>query len=89
MSLLKDIKQNTPQRGLHRRGDRLRHRKVKQIKYRYLGPKRFQLIIRTEAGLYIKELISGDEARTQPNVSLLLGAECKCKELDVVGIHVK
>lgn len=89
LKTLKEIKQKTPQRVLHRRADRLRPRKVKGLRAKYLGPKKFILEVRAEAGLYIKELISGDEGRTQPNVSLLLGAQCTCKELDVIGIHVK
>ena len=89
LKTLKQIKQKTPQRVLHRRGDRMRPRHVKQLKFRYINPRKFQLVIRAEAGLYIKELISGDEGRTQPNVSLLLGSQCKCKELDVVGIHTR
>jgi len=86
---LKEIKQKTPQRVLHRRADRFRHRKIRKIKFRYLGPKRFMFEVRTEAGLYIKELISGDDGRTQPSVSLLLGTQCRCKELDVIKIHTK
>ncbi len=89
LNSLKEIKQKTPQRVLHRRADRFRHRKIKSIKYKYINPKKFLLEVRAEAGLYIKELISGDDGRTQPNVSLLLGSQCRCKELDVVKIHTK
>jgi len=46
------------------------------------------IFVTTEAGLYIKELISGDKGRTQPNLSELLQNECVCKELDVVKIHL-
>ena len=84
---LKEIKQKTPQRVLHRRADRFRQRKVRSIKAKYINSKKFILEVRTEAGLYIKELISGDSDRTQPNVSMLLGAQCTCKELDVTKIH--
>ena len=89
LNSLKEIKQKTPQRVLHRRADRFRHRKIKSIKYKYINPKKFLFEVRAEAGLYIKELISGDDGRTQPNVSLLLGTQCTCKELDVTGIHAK
>jgi len=49
----------------------------------------FMIEVRGEAGLYIKELISGDSGRTRPSISELLKNECTCKELDVMKIHVK
>lgn len=85
--IIGEIRQRTPQRVLHRRGDRSRKRKVKQVKYRYLDRNTFLLEIRGEGGLYIKELISGDGGRTRPSISELLGNECTCRELDVVKIH--
>lgn len=87
--LVTTISQRTPNRVLHRRGDRKRQRSVRKIKTKFLGSKKFELIIRGEAGLYIKELISGDDGRTKPNISELLGCKCECKELDVVAIHNK
>ncbi len=84
-----EIRQRTPKRVLHRRADRMRKRKVKSIKAKFISKKSFELVVRGEAGLYIKELISSDEGRTKPSVSELLGKECRCKELDVINIHVK
>lgn len=81
-----EIKQKTPKRVMHRRADRLRKRKVKAIKTRFIKPKKFELTITGEAGLYVKELISGDGGRTKPNISEILGCNCKCKELDVIKI---
>ena len=80
------IKQKTPERVMHRRADLLRKRKVKIIKYKLLGLKKLELIIKGTAGLYIKELISGDNGRTKPSVAELLGVKATCKELDVVNI---
>ena len=45
--------------------------------------------IKTEGGLYIKELISGDEGRSQPNVSGILGVGAICEQLDVIEVSEK
>lgn len=84
---LKEIKQKTPERVLHRRADKFRHRKLKTLKAKYVSNKKFELTMKCEAGLYVKELISGDNGRTVPSVSSILGQPCICKELDVIGIH--
>ena len=82
------ISQKTPERVLHRRADLTRNRRVLSIKTKYINPKSFEITIRTESGTYIKELISGDNGRTQPNISNLLGIDCVCKKLDVTKIHI-
>lgn len=89
LSVLSAIAQKTPKRVLHRRADLTRKRLVKSVKTRFINSKAFELIVRGESGLYIKELISGDNGRTTPSVSELLGVPCKCAELDVIDIHVK
>jgi tRNA pseudouridine synthase 10 len=81
------INQRTPQRVLHRRGNLLRKRQVKDLKTRWIGKKKFEMVVKTEAGLYIKELISGDEGRTKPSVSDILGQKAVCKKLDVIRIE--
>ncbi len=81
------IRQRTPSRVLHRRADRTRKRMVNEIKIRYSGRNAFRLVVRGDAGLYIKELISGDSGRTQPSVSSVLGKHCECREIDVIKIH--
>ena len=68
--------------------DLKRKRAVKEIRAKIINSKTLELFVTTEAGLYIKELISGDKGRTQPNLSELLQNECVCKELDVVKIHL-
>jgi len=88
-SLKGEIRQRTPQRVIHRRADMLRKRKVFSIKTKQKGKKSFILTVRTEGGLYIKELISGDNGRTQPSISSILQNSCKCKELDVMAVHYK
>jgi tRNA pseudouridine synthase 10 len=86
--MIGEIEQKTPARVLHRRADLRRKRKVLDIKTKFLTKKKFEFVVRGEAGLYVKELVHGDEGRTKPNVSELLGKECKVKELDVIGIHL-
>ncbi len=90
LKFLKKIKgiihQRTPQRVAHRRSDLTRNREVKSIKYGRAGKKLLELEIKGTAGLYIKELISGDEGRTKPSVSGLLNRKAVCKELDVIKI---
>jgi tRNA pseudouridine synthase 10 len=81
------IEQQTPLRVLHRRADLVRKRKVKSVSYRFINKKTFELKVKTSAGLYIKELISGDKGRTRPSVSELLNRRAVCKELDVVKIE--
>ena len=44
------------------------------------------LDLETESGTYIKELISGDDNRTMPNISSLIGAPCQVESLDVLEI---
>ncbi len=87
--LLKSIKQKTPERVIHRRADKYRFRKVRSIKTIYINKKKFRITVRCEAGLYVKEMISGDNGRTNPSISSILGQTCMCKDLDVLAIHRK
>ena len=79
--------QRTPTRVLNRRADIVRKRKVKEIKSKFIDDKHLELILTTEAGTYIKEFISGDEGRTEPSISSMLGISAKCKELNVLRIY--
>ena len=81
------IEQKTPLRILHRRSHKLRRRKVKSIRWRLLSPKKLELRIRAQAGLYIKELITGDNGRTKPNVFQILGNKPRKILLDVIKIY--
>ncbi len=81
------INQRTPTRVMHRRGNLLRKREVKELKTKWIGNKKFELVVKTEAGLYIKELISGDDGRTRPSVSEVFGQKAVCEKLDVTKIE--
>ncbi|MCR4335997.1 MAG: tRNA pseudouridine(54/55) synthase Pus10 [archaeon] len=84
----KEIKiiQRTPVRVEKRRADMEREKTAKIIKAKILNKKEFLLEVLSSHGLYIKEFISGDEKRTEPSISSLLGKECICLELDVLEI---
>ncbi len=85
VELMGEIEQRTPIRVSHRRSDLIRKRKV----YKVIGKnnKTTELEIYCDGGLYIKELISGDEGRTIPSVSHILNTQVLCKQLDVIKIH--
>ena len=91
MEKLKDskINQRTPLRVSHRRADLIRIRKIYNIDANRIDNKTFELKIHCDGGLYIKEVISGDENRTSPSVSEILNKKCKCKTLDVLEVHDK
>ncbi len=80
------IKQRTPSRVAHRRSDKVRTRTVHFAKFMDLDADGATICIRCESGLYVKELISGDDERTKPNLSELLGTKVLVKELDVIGV---
>ena len=81
------IEQRTPIRVLRRRSDKVRKRVVKDLKYKLLGKKKVEFIIKAQAGLYIKELITGDEGRTKPSIAEILQNVPRKIELDVIKIH--
>jgi len=78
--------QNTPTRVLGRRSDLLRPRKIYEIKEVSFSPKEIVLDIWAEAGTYIKEFVHSDSGRTKPSISSILGVQCSCRQLDVMGI---
>ncbi len=85
---LEIIKQRTPIRVSHRRADKTRIREVKEIEYKIIDPNHFELTVTCEGGLYIKELISGDENRTNPSITSLLGNPAICVDLDVLNVNI-
>jgi tRNA pseudouridine synthase 10 len=80
------IKQQTPIRVLHRRADLIRERYIYKVKVKKVSLKRALMEIRCQGGLYVKELVSGDEGRTIPNVSDLLANRAKTLKLDVLKV---
>ena len=82
------IEQRTPTRVLHRRADLVRKRNVQSVRLVSLEGQNAVMEIKCGAGLYIKELISGDEGRTKPSFSELLGVGAEVKELDVLDVDL-
>lgn len=80
------ITQQTPKRVVHRRSDKTRKRLVKKVKAKLINKKCFELIIESEAGLYVKEFVTGDCGRTRPSVASVLDCNCEGKDLDVMKI---
>lgn len=85
----KTIEQATPNRVLHRRADKIRTRTVKDMGIEIIDEKRARFKITGESGIYIKELIHGDEGRTRPSIADYLNMAIEIKNLDVIYIHDK
>lgn len=84
----RELKQATPTRVLHRRADKIRRRRVVSLKCVPVSKDEFEAVVRTQAGTYVKELITGDNGRTKPSFSIILRKPALCKELDVLEIHL-
>ncbi len=85
-SLVGTIAQRTPIRVSHRRADLVRKRRLLTAGGTLLLPCTADLVLHGESGLYIKELISGDEGRTVPSLAERLGIASRVTELDVVDV---
>ncbi|MBE0520159.1 tRNA pseudouridine(54/55) synthase Pus10 [Candidatus Bathyarchaeota archaeon] len=83
------IKQRTPTRVLHRRADLTRERYIYEIKVKKLSPKKAEVRIRCQGGLYVKELVTADDGRTKPSVSEVLKNKAEPMELDVLNVFMK
>jgi len=81
------IHQRTPERVAHRRADKIRERTVLDIEYAGEEDGKFVVEILGEAGLYIKELISGDGGRTRPSLAEILNKSAHVSSLDVVQVE--
>jgi tRNA pseudouridine synthase 10 len=81
------ISQQTPARVVHRRADRIRERRVVDARVAGQEDGRFFLDVVGEAGLYVKELVSGDGGRTRPSLAGLLGRPARVIQLDVLEVE--
>lgn len=81
-----DIDQRTPRRVEHRRADLVRHRRIHWVTADSFDEDGFDLKLETDSGTYVKEFVSGDDGRTQPNFSERLGIKCVVVALDVLAI---
>jgi tRNA pseudouridine synthase 10 len=80
------ISQLTPNRVAHRRANLERQRTVRRIVVEAVTGAEALFVVEADSGTYIKELMHGDEGRTQPNVAGLVGVPCEVLELDVIAI---
>ncbi len=82
----KTISQFTPSRVARRRANMVRERKIHNCNIESIDGTMATLTIEAESGTYIKELISGDDGRTRPSISEMIGVPCKVAELGVIEI---
>ncbi|MBC7114995.1 MAG: tRNA pseudouridine(54/55) synthase Pus10 [Archaeoglobi archaeon] len=78
------VKQRTPKRVSHRRADKIRERKIYKVSLISFDTTEAVLEITCDSGLYVKELVSGDDGRTVPSLSSLLSVQARVIELDVI-----
>ncbi len=83
----KVIYQRTPLRVLHRRSDLVRERTVHKVVLEKYTDDILTIILETDAGLYIKELIHGDNGRTIPSLAEIINQKVEIVSLDVIAIH--
>ncbi len=81
------VEQRTPQRVDHRRADIDRTRTVYTTEGELADERHGTVELHGEGGLYVKELISGDEGRTEPSLSGLLGIGVEVTALDVLAVE--
>jgi tRNA pseudouridine synthase 10 len=81
------VEQRTPERVDHRRADLVRERTVYHIEAERTGERDATVEITGEGGLYVKELVSGDDGRTTPSLAGLLGVGATVEALDVVAVE--
>jgi len=82
------IRQRTPLRVLRRRPDIERPRRLISLRWRRIDGRTIEVEVRTQAGLYVKEFVSGDDGRTRPSIAEALGTPAECAELDVIAVHL-
>jgi tRNA pseudouridine synthase 10 len=80
------IIQETPLRVLHRRADLTREKYIYDVDVKRLSPNKVEMKLRCQGGLYVKELVTGDEGRTRPSASEILGNRAKPVKLDVLNV---
>jgi len=81
-----NINQLTPSRVAHRRADMVREKYVYNCIVESVEDNIAILTLETESGTYIKELVTGDNGRTKPSITEIIGSPCKVVELDVIAI---
>ena len=88
LSLLAEgpIKQRTPERVAHRRADFVRERSLHEVDARVLDDGKGEITVLADGGLYIKELLHGDEGRTKPSLASILDLRIEVESLTVLDV---
>ncbi len=81
------VHQETPRRVDHRRASKTRTRSVYDISGEVDDDRHATVEIHGEGGLYVKELIHGDEGRTEPSLAGLLDVDADVTALDVLAVE--
>ncbi|MCU4740658.1 tRNA pseudouridine(54/55) synthase Pus10 [Natronoglomus mannanivorans] len=81
------LEQYTPERVDHRRASLTRTRTVYGIDGELRSPTAAVVTLHGEGGLYVKELISSDNGRTEPSLAGLLETDAEVTALDVTGVE--
>jgi tRNA pseudouridine synthase 10 len=81
------ITQHTPQRVDHRRASIDRTRQVYAASGELVDETHATVDVHGEGGLYIKELVSSDDGRTEPSLAGLLGVDAVVTALDVLSVE--
>ncbi|MDS0473763.1 tRNA pseudouridine(54/55) synthase Pus10 [Natrinema sp. 1APR25-10V2] len=81
------VEQYTPERVDHRRAGLTRERTVYGIEGDLRSPTEAEVRLHGEGGLYVKELISSDNGRTEPSLAGLLETDAEVTALDVTGVE--
>jgi len=82
----KAVGQQTPSRVAHRRANMVREKQIYNCNIEAIDGAMATLTLEAESGTYIKELVSGDDEKTKPNLSELIGTPCNVTALDVIEI---
>ncbi len=82
----RQIVQYTPRRIKRKSPKKRRVRTVYELKALKIAERLLELIIKCQGGLYVKELITGDEGRTSPSISDTLGQDVVPILLDVLEV---
>lgn len=82
------INQQTPKRVIHRRANLTREKYIYEANVKRVSLNRAEMQIHCQGGLYIKELVNGDEGRTSPSVASILNLKAIPLYLDVLGVIV-
>ena len=81
------VDQETPQRVSHRRADLTRVREVYEASGELDDERHATIDIHGAGGLYVKELVSGDDGRTEPSLAGELGVGATVTALDVLAVE--